>query len=170
MPNYSNGKIYKIVDNTTGKIYIGSTTQPLAKRLAEHKRHYHQVKNKTRLNKTTSSAIFENGDYDIVLIEECNCETKEQLHRIEREYIESLECVNRCIPLRTKQEYQQDNRERLIAYLKQYYQKNKEEMYKKNNQKVPCECGFIGSHSNMNRHKKSIRHAEAMNEKAVSLL
>ena len=35
--NYSQGKIYKIVDNTTDNIYIGSTCQKyIRKRLSEH--------------------------------------------------------------------------------------------------------------------------------------
>lgn len=37
---YSNGKAYKIVDNTFSKMYIGSTTQELSQRLAEHRREY----------------------------------------------------------------------------------------------------------------------------------
>jgi hypothetical protein len=43
--NYQLGKVYKIVDNTNGQCYVGSTCEPiLARRLASH-------------------------DYDIILIE-----------------------------------------------------------------------------------------------------
>ena len=38
MVNYANGKIYRIVCNTTGKQYIGSTTRPLSERLNGHKK------------------------------------------------------------------------------------------------------------------------------------
>ncbi len=41
MPDYSKGKIYKIVCNTTGLVYIGSTCEPtLARRLAGHRGAY----------------------------------------------------------------------------------------------------------------------------------
>jgi hypothetical protein len=36
MPNYANGKIYKIVCNITGEQYIGATTQKLSQRLTCH--------------------------------------------------------------------------------------------------------------------------------------
>ena len=38
MPNYQNGKIYCIRSHQTDNIYIGSTTQKLCVRMAEHKR------------------------------------------------------------------------------------------------------------------------------------
>ena len=41
MIDYSKGKIYKIVCNNTGLIYIGSTCEPtLARRLAKHVGNY----------------------------------------------------------------------------------------------------------------------------------
>ena len=162
MPNYSNSKIYKIVDNTNGNVYFGSTTQKLSQRLAEHCRHYQQFKNGTRTNPTSSFKILENGNFDIVLLEECNCETKEQLHSIERKYIENNQCVNRYIPLRTKAEYQQDNSERLSEYHKQYYLENQKAHQEKSNEKIVCECGCISTRSNMVRHKKSAKHQELM--------
>ena len=38
MPNYQNGKIYKLVNDLDDQIYIGSTTQSLAVRKGGHKR------------------------------------------------------------------------------------------------------------------------------------
>jgi hypothetical protein len=41
MDRYKNGKIYKIVDNTNGNVYIGSTCEPtLAHRLTKHRYDY----------------------------------------------------------------------------------------------------------------------------------
>lgn len=37
---YSNGKIYKIVDNTTDMFYVGSTIQNLSDRLKGHETSY----------------------------------------------------------------------------------------------------------------------------------
>jgi predicted GIY-YIG superfamily endonuclease len=38
MPNYDNGKIYKLWIHETDDIYIGSTIQNLSQRLASHKK------------------------------------------------------------------------------------------------------------------------------------
>ena len=41
MVNYQLGKVYKIVDNTNGNIYIGSTCEPyLSNRLGGHRTCY----------------------------------------------------------------------------------------------------------------------------------
>jgi hypothetical protein len=126
MPDYSKGKIYKIVDNTNGHIYIGSTTQKLSQRLSEHR-------NDSNRKTCSSREIILNSNYAIVLIEEVKCENKDQLHRRERYYIETIQCVNKCIPSRTTKEYKQDNKEAISEYKKQYALANKEAIseYKK---------------------------------------
>jgi predicted GIY-YIG superfamily endonuclease len=40
MPNYQNGKIYKICSSLTDKIYIGSTTNYLVRRMSDHRSKY----------------------------------------------------------------------------------------------------------------------------------
>ena len=37
MPNYNNGKVYKLVNNIDNLIYIGSTTCSLSKRMSIHR-------------------------------------------------------------------------------------------------------------------------------------
>ncbi len=107
MVNYSNEKIYKIVDNISGNIYIGSTCEPsLARRLAGHVGAYKRYKDDKKVSKITSFDILENGNYEIVLLELCPCESKDELHARERYYIESLDCVNKVIVGRTRKEYQ----------------------------------------------------------------
>ena len=91
MVKYENSKIYKIVDNTNGNIYIGSTVKTLSQRLGQHRAAY-----KTYLNGKSGNCksfeILKNGDYDIILLEECkNITNKEQLHARERFYIDNLE-------------------------------------------------------------------------------
>eukprot|EP01080_Neovahlkampfia_damariscottae_P012895 gene12895-7314_t len=44
MVNYQNGKIYKIINLTNEKCYIGSTTQKLSVRMAEHRSFYKKNK------------------------------------------------------------------------------------------------------------------------------
>ena len=45
----------------------------------------------------------------MVLIEECKCDNKMQLHARERHYIDLIDCVNKSKPLRTRKEWCQDN-------------------------------------------------------------
>jgi hypothetical protein len=123
MPDYSKSKIYRIVCNETGETYYGSTTQTLARRLSCHKSDA-----KNRLHPCYSKQIIERGNYDIVLCEECPCENKEQLHAIERKWVEENECVNKHIPCRSPQEYQKTNNAEIKQQKKIYYQANKEEI------------------------------------------
>lgn len=110
MVNYQLGKIYKIVDNTNGNIYIGSTCEPtLARRLSGHVTAYKRYLN-GKYGAVTSFKIIENQNYDIVLLELCPCDTKDNLHARERHYIESLNCVNKIVVGRTDIEYQDVNK------------------------------------------------------------
>ncbi len=122
MPDYSKGKIYKIVCNVTGLVYIGSTCEPtLARRLVGHRSMYTQVLNGTG-NKLSSFEVLENNNFDIILIESVDCISKDELHARERYFIESIVCVNKLIPIRTKQEKKEHNKE----YKKEYHFKNRE--------------------------------------------
>lgn len=132
---YKNGKIYKIVCNVTGKIYIGSTCLPtLAKRLAYHRKGYKQYLEQ-KYPYVSSFEILENNNYSIILLEEYPCETKDQLLARERYYIDNNVCVNKFIPGRTKKQYYQENREQALKQKKVYYEENKEKIkeYRKNN-------------------------------------
>ncbi len=125
MPDYSKGKVYKLVSNQTDKVYIGSTIQPLAKRKGCHIATYKGYQ-EGKFKYVTSFEIIKYGDCDIVLLENVNCESKDQLHARERHYIESMDCVNKIIPTRTIKEYIADNAEKLKEIQKQYYAKNAE--------------------------------------------
>ena len=120
MPDYSRARIYKIVCDTSGEVYYGSTTnQYLCNRLAGHKF------DAGRSN-CTSKQIIDRGNYSIVLVEEYPCENKEQLGRRERYYIENNECVNKNIPTRTDKEWCEANKDYIKEYNKQQNQANKE--------------------------------------------
>jgi hypothetical protein len=126
MPDYSRGKIYALVCNETGEQYIGSTTQSLSQRLS-----LHTYMTKNGINGCKSKQILERGNYSIVLIEEYACENKNQLERRERHFIETMVCVNKIIPTRTKQEYINDNQYFIIERHSNYYQKNKTKLNEK---------------------------------------
>jgi hypothetical protein len=135
MVNYSLGKIYKVVDNTNGSIYIGGTCEPtLAKKLSKHVVDYKRFLKGT-YNYATVFKILENKDYDIVLIENYPCNKKDELHARLRHYIEILECVNLNIvgkteaekkakQIETRKNYEEANKDKMKEKCKEYYQKN----------------------------------------------
>jgi len=133
MPDYSKSKIYKIVCNITGLVYIGSTSQTLSKRIQDHKKNYQKYLNE-KYHYITSFKIIENDNYDIVLLEDFPCERKEQLHAGERYFIENTECVNKQIPTRTMKEYYQDNKEQIQEKKKKFREDNKEKIREQNKQ------------------------------------
>jgi hypothetical protein len=116
---YSKGKVYKVVCNITGKVYIGSTCKELSNRLAGHRSAY-----KKHLagkgNYVSSFEIIKNGNYDIVLLELVNAKNKMELHQRERHYIDTIDCVNKVIPTRNKNEYRVDNADKIKQQKKQY--------------------------------------------------
>ena len=131
MPDYQNGKIYTIrcrSDNTL--IYVGSTTQPLAKRWGEHKPRGNNVKYQNMILYKTINGNWD--DWHIELYEECPCENKEQLCRREGEIIREIGTLNSQIAGRTKQEYYENNFEKLKLTRKEYYENNAEKIKKYN--------------------------------------
>jgi hypothetical protein len=100
MVNYQLGKIYKLECLATGKIYYGATCEPLlSRRLAGHKTSYERYKKGTLKDKTRSFEILENGNYTILLVEHCPCNSKDELSARERFHILNNQCVNKQIPL-----------------------------------------------------------------------
>jgi len=178
--DYSRAKIYKIVCNITNKIYIGSTCEPtLARRLANHVQSFKKWKrDSVKYNNITSFQILEQGDYYIELLEICSCTINEELLARERYYIKSIECVNKYKNLnRTEEDLKEYTKEWYIKnidtikeYKKEYNEKNKDKIkeqkkknYEKTNYKVACECGSIICHSELSRHKKSLKHQTYLN-------
>ena len=135
---YNTAMIYSIRSPATEKYYIGSTTQILCKRFGDHKTKY-----KGYLKGTgcfiTSFKILKLGDAYIELLEEVNCENRNQLEKREGELIREHKnnCVNKSIAGRTQKEYKIDNIDKTKQYgidnieiilkrSKQYYDDNKE--------------------------------------------
>ena len=143
--NYNNGKIYKIVPKSgEDEAYIGSTTKErLCQRMQQHRSQYVRYKNGNGC-KVTSYELFDKYGVDnceIVLIELVNCNSKDELHIRERFWIESSNCVNKCIVGRklqredkelynqTHREYQRKSREvdreKFNQYHREYYKLHK---------------------------------------------
>ena len=142
MPNYNEGKIYKIVCKTTGLAYIGSTTKELSFRLAQHKHKY-------KYRSTSSSRVLENNNFEIILLEEFPCNGLHELLTRERYYIENNTCVNIGKPIRTPDDIQV-NKEKS----KQRYALNRE----KRLEKIICDCGTTYSACNRKSHYYSQKH------------
>jgi len=133
------GYIYKLHDNTNNTDYYGSTIQTLNKRLQEHK---------NKLD-CSSKSIIENNDYIMILVETIEFQDKKQLLEREKYYIQNYPCINKYSPLRTKEEYKEQqkeyyeehkeqqkeyyqeyrelNKEKLLKQRKEYYEANKEQ-------------------------------------------
>ena len=94
--SYQHGKIYSIRSWHTNLFYIGSTTQSLAKRLSYHKKDYTRYE-KTGTKYITSCEIFKHGDAFIQLLENCPCNSKDELCKREGELIRQhiTEVVNK---------------------------------------------------------------------------
>ena len=122
--DYKNGKIYTIRSHQTDKIYIGSTTQTLSKRLSGHKGQYKSYLNGKKIY-ITSLEIIKYGDAYIELLEECPCDNKMMLHKREGECIRAEpNCVNKCVAGRTTKQYYDDNTDKIKEQNKQYYDDN----------------------------------------------
>ena len=175
MPDYQKGKIYKLVSDHTDEIYIGSTIQKLSQRLGTHASDFREGK-----NKCTCKHMFDLGKVKIVLIENCPCNSKEELLKRERHYIETMVCVNKTIPGRSKAEYLQDNKEEISKTKKEYNLKNKDkikeikkEYYLKNIDKIKesrklkiiCDCGLDVNKNHISRHIKTKKHLDLMESK-----
>lgn len=130
MPNYNNGKIYKIISENTDNVYIGSTTQSLCKRLANHKE---SMKNGKYFG---SRRILEKGKCKIVLLENFPCENREQLFAKEQEWIDK---TSNLVNLKSAKV-------------------SKEKKTQKKKEKIMCTncCRYI-SRGHMSRHKKTER-------------
>ena len=127
--DYKNGKIYTIRSDSTDKYYIGSTTQPLSKRLSKHKEHYKIYLN-GKYHNITSFEIVKYDDCYIELLEAYPCKSKDELTKREGELIRlhKNDIVNKRIEQRTYKQYRQDNKEKIAEQKKQYRQDNKEEI------------------------------------------
>jgi len=167
--DYSKSLIYKLCckDPNITDIYIGSTTS-LKHRKASHKACCN-TETRKGYNNYKYKFIRENGtweNWDMILIEYYPCETKLQLERREREFIEKLKSsLNQTIPTRTYKEYREDFKEQRTAYNKKYREENREhrtaynKKYRDDNKiKIECECGSIVLKYYLTEHKKTKKH------------
>ena len=146
LPDYSKGKIYKLVSNKTDDVYIGSCLMTLSTRLSKHR---------GKDNRTSSKKLFENeAIITIVLIEACPCNSKNELKARELFHITNTPCINAHKPfvsestgkewakeynkeyfnthkeqvLEQRKIYKEANKEQIIERQKLFYESNKEQI------------------------------------------
>ncbi len=185
MVNYQNGKIYKIVSDSTDDVYVGSTTKKyLCNRMAGHRDHYKKWQ-QGNFSFITSFEILKHGDAKIFLLEKYPCNSKEELDSRERWYIDNTEnCINKNKPgrtikawrkeneniLRLKEKiYREKNKDRINDYLKHYRNKNRDKIHEKSNQKHTCVCGNNYTQGNKKRHLRSAKHQKWWDEQKIWL-
>tara|TARA_R110000823_G_scaffold41021_1_gene108285 strand:- start:1470 stop:1952 length:483 start_codon:yes stop_codon:yes gene_type:complete len=157
MVNYSNSKIYKLVNNVDNKIYIGSTCNTLRQRKGEHKRSS-KIHPERPVYKHLNQVGWEN--VEIILIETHECKNKDELHKRERHFIDELKPeLNKQLPTRTLKEWQEDNKENIVQQKKEWYKDNKEKLQQKHN----CKCGGKYTTIHKARHFKSKKHLTHFN-------
>ena len=161
MNKYRNGKIYKLIDLDSDKVYIGSTIKTLKNRLCEHK--------------TPSNLCMSNTFKDpyIQLIKSYPCNSKRALDKEEQKYIDMYDCVNKQKAFQTKEErksflknyqqsyiitYELQNKDKLNIYRKNYKLQNKDKIKQQQNQVCSCECGKTYTRANKIQHMKSKKH------------
>ena len=186
MVNYENSVIYKIKCRITGEVYFGSTCQSLARRMNKHRSGVKDFDNgKTKSKKCTSYDIIKRGDYEVTILEKFPTTEKFLLNQRERHYIESEECLNKVIPTRTLQEYEQTDRRKDVHKSYEKSEKgiegrrirNASEKGKERNRTdylkskeagkceiITCECGGSYNFRNKVRHCKTIKHQEFIKE------
>ena len=112
--DYQKTKIYKIESHLGDKIYVGSTAKEyLSQRFQQHKNTYKRWKN-GKGNNITSFVLFDEYGIEncsIVLIEACLCNSKDEKNAKEGHYIKTLECVNKVVVGRTREESQKAYRQ-----------------------------------------------------------
>ncbi len=185
MVNYSQGKIYKIVSSQTNKVYVGATCKrQLCERMAEHRLHYKQFISGKRKTMYTSKELLQYGDAEIVLLENCHCNTKDELNAREQHYVNTLpNVVNKNNPVgltvhehylkradKMKEIYRQQ-REIICEKRKKHYEKNKDRINEQRRGEdridINCECGLTYRKSHKHRHYKTTIHKKQMEQKQI---
>jgi hypothetical protein len=152
------GTIYEIICWTTGRRYVGHTTQTLKKRLRHHESDFKTGRG------LSSSLVLEHNNYEIYEIEKV--EDKSKLSEREYYYIQHSDCVNiiynffdrKAYDKIHNKEWREKNKEYKLEFDKKYRELNREQINKKQLEKIICECGLTITKCNKKRHEKSQQH------------
>ena len=132
------GYVYKLWSLEGPDIYIGSTKDRLCNRLSKHRYDFRNYKD------CSSVELFKKYiDVKIEMLEIVHFDDILELRAKEGQWIRKTNCVNKQIPGRTRQEYRNENKEKILENVRKYQQENKEQhlencknYYKKNREKI----------------------------------
>lgn len=188
MRKYQNGVVYKITNSKNSEVYIGSTFMDIEERFVKHKC---DAKQRPRLSKFYTFMNEQGIDnFEIDVVEEYPCESKQQLEKREGEIIREMGTLNQRIAGRSNKEYRNEFREYLRefarenkkkwkintrehhlekerGYKKTYREKHREKLQEKASTKVECECRgqYTLSHKAEDmKSKKHLKHLGTYNE------
>lgn len=178
MPDYSQGKIYKIVvkNDPNAKMYIGSTVKTLKDRWYSHTSDAYNPKHTIHC---CSKQMFD--DYGIdnctyELIEEYPCKTREELLARETHHMKQIgfnRLYNKHKSLTTVEEWKEyqhawylSNQERIVKREREKWNENKDVLNALRRQKYECKCGIIINKSSKPRHEQSQGHLDWLAKQA----
>jgi len=165
MPDYQQGKIYKITGGD--ETYYGSTVMTIKKRMQGHKSKYNQWRIK-KASRCAACDLFDKYGFDncrIELVEDYSCQTKKDLLIREDYYMDNNICINeRRANTSREQLYEKNkkwrnaNKDKFNKLNNQYYHAKKEAILEKMKEKIVCECGRKVCKSGIARHRRSAFH------------
>ena len=178
MNKYENAKIYKLVNSVEDAIYIGSTCNMLSKRLSAHKSNAKKHPFQLVYNHLNNIGW---DNVQIILIDYAKCNNREELLKIEREYIDRLKpqlnysrpCITdeerKELFTRSSRQWRSNNTEKVREYQRNYFEKNKEKLmardkqydkkFKDERRYYCCDCDHaFSSQQDLERHTKSNKH------------
>lgn len=135
MVNYINGKIFKIVSEVNGQIYIGSTVQNLNNIHNKYKFKYRKWLEDNNNDYYSVYKLFELGNTRIEVIINYPCDTREELVKREMYYINEIPNVNIIKP-----------------------HKYRTSKWYKNNLKAVCLCDSVYRSCDSKRHFRTKKH------------
>ena len=138
MPDYSQGKIYRIRSKNCPDVYIGGTIQSLLKRYQSHNRDFRRYLKCDTNNYVSSFEILAWGDDTIELIEDFPCNTRKNLEEREKYWIQQEDCCininnqHRTVPnyynSEASKKYRDTHKDIIKQHQKLYYQLNREKL------------------------------------------
>lgn len=171
MPDYSNSKLYKICSYETDQIYIGSTTQTLSRRMSKHRSNYKlwlkgyiYPSGRPISNYSSFRILEQDPNCKIILISKHECNDRAELETIERDYINSVVCVNKNVGSTKDPDYYKKYYVENKEHYQNYYIKNKDKINIRRNKKFNCDCGGKYSLRNKSQHEKTNKHIIALNK------
>jgi hypothetical protein len=134
MPDYTKTIIYKLVNyDYPDLVYVGSTTN-FTKRKQCHKCNCHNEEAKG-YNYKVYVNIRENGGWEnwhMIKICDYPCNNKREAELEEDKYMMELKAnMNMVRAFRPREQYYEDEKEKILEYKKEYYEGNKEELKEK---------------------------------------